>query len=190
MSSANPNEASIFNIARKIDSAADRDVYLTETCQGDAALRDRIDKLLSAFAAESQFLEQPAPGLGATIHSDSSNQDRGSALEAGLAAAFTVDEAIMLGSGNHSVLKMLGQTLPNVPRVALRESAGEGAVPITRPKSSEMPERHSEWGFSTRRTAPHFTMRSDCGPRMVSSSPMDWKFTRSSFPSTLVQVII
>ena len=57
------NEASIFTAARKIDSADDRRVFLAEACGDDAALRERVDKLLVASAEESQFLENPAAAM-------------------------------------------------------------------------------------------------------------------------------
>ena len=144
MPSGKPNEASVFNIARKIESSADRDAYLTEACQGDVALRDRIDKLVSSCAGESQSLEQPAAGLDATILTDGSGGNPAASLDAGLARAFTEDQSIVLGDGNHSVLKILAQTLDDVPRVALRETEAEGTDRITRPKSSEMPDRSSD----------------------------------------------
>jgi serine/threonine protein kinase/tetratricopeptide (TPR) repeat protein len=163
MPSETPNEASVFDNARKIESNADRDAYLIEACQGDAALRDRVDQLLSAFArqessepfspflrdrvdkllpdfaAESQSLEPPAAEFEATLLTDGSGGNLAASLDAGFAPAFTDDQAIVLGDGNHSVLKMLAQTLDDVPRVALRETEVEGADPITRPKSPEMP---------------------------------------------------
>ena len=144
MPSEKPTEASVFNTARKLESSADREAYLTEACAGDAPLRERVDKLLSAFAAESQFLEQPAAEFEATILTDGSGGNLAAALDAGLAPAFSEGQTIVLGYGNHSVLKMLGQTLDNVPRVALRDSVEVGADPIVRPKSSEMPERCSD----------------------------------------------
>ena len=60
MSPEQSNEPSIFNHARKIESRDDRHAYLKEACGGDSALRQRIEKLLTAYAAQSQFLEQPA----------------------------------------------------------------------------------------------------------------------------------
>lgn len=147
MPTEQPNEATIFNAARKLESSAERDAYLAEACQGDAALRDRVNKLLSAFDAQSQFLEQPAAEFAATFIQDEEDEYRAQSLQAGLATAFDEDQVIVLGDGNHSVLKMLGQTLKNVPRVSLRDSMEEGADPIVRPKSAEMPDRNSDSRF-------------------------------------------
>lgn len=63
MASEKPNAASIFNSARQIQSTDQRAMYLSEACGDDAALRERVEKLLKAFAEESQFLEKPAAGL-------------------------------------------------------------------------------------------------------------------------------
>ena len=65
------------------------------------------------------------------------------ALDAGLAPAFGEDVAVVLGDANHSVLKMLSNTLNEVPRVSLRESKVEGDDPITQPSSPEMPAPNS-----------------------------------------------
>jgi len=144
MSSETRNEAAIFNAARKIAERAARGAYLADACRGDSALQARVERLLSAFAEESQFLEQPAPELGATLIQPALSEDRARSLDAGLAAAFGSEQAVVLGDGNHSVLKMLGQTLDKVPRVALRESRAESADPIVRPKSAEMPQLDSD----------------------------------------------
>ncbi len=55
-----PNEEILFNTARKIVSSDQRSAYLNEACGKDSELRQRVEKLLNAYAAESQFLEEPA----------------------------------------------------------------------------------------------------------------------------------
>ena len=143
MSSEPLSEASIFNSARRIDSLDKRTAYLDEACGDDAALRERVGKLLAAYAEESQFLEQPAPELEATFISRVPDGNLAAAMEAGLAAAFGEDAAVVIGNAGHSVLNALGVTV-DMPRVVLRESAAECADPITRPKSPEMPNRDSD----------------------------------------------
>lgn len=144
MPSEKPTEATVFNTARNLVSSADREAYLTEVCEGDAPLRERVDKLLTAFSAESQFHEQPAAEFESTVLTDGSGGNLAASFDAGLAPAFSEDQAIVLGVGSHSVLKILEQTLDQVPRVVLRESTAEGADPIVRPKSIEMPQRNSD----------------------------------------------
>jgi serine/threonine protein kinase len=144
MPSEKPTEVSVFETARKIESSADREAYLAEACAGDAAFRQRVEKLLSAFAAESQRLEQSVAASETTYLPQSSSRNLAASLNAGLAPAFSGNQAIVVGDGSHSVLKMLGQTLDKVPRVVLRESAAEVDDPIVQPKSPEMPRRDSD----------------------------------------------
>jgi serine/threonine-protein kinase len=59
-------------------------------------------------------------------------------LDAGLAAAFGPDSGPPLPAGG-SVLQALSGNLPDVPRVQLREPAGEPVTPVNLPGSSEMP---------------------------------------------------
>ena len=144
MASEPPNEASIFNSARKIESTDEREAFLAEACGDDRALRERVEKLLAAFAEESQFLEQPAVGLAETIAPDACQDNRAASLDAGLALSFDGEAAVVLGDANHSVLRALGNTLNEVPRVSLREPAAEGAEPIQRPNSPEIPNQQHD----------------------------------------------
>ncbi len=63
MASSQRDEKSIFGVARKIDSAEARSVYLKEACGGDPALLDRLTALLRAHDEDHGFLESPPPGL-------------------------------------------------------------------------------------------------------------------------------
>ncbi len=60
--SEDSQEVSIFNAARKIERSADRDAYVAEACGGDSALQERVEKLLSAHDAESQFRRRGSRG--------------------------------------------------------------------------------------------------------------------------------
>ena len=50
MTSEQPNEADIFNSTRRIESPDERNVFLTDACGDDSGLRQRVEKLLAAFA--------------------------------------------------------------------------------------------------------------------------------------------
>ena len=139
MTSNRPSEATLFNTARAIVAADERRAYLDEACGADTQLRNRVEKLLAAYAEESQFLEQPAVELDATLIQEAAGDVRAQSLEAGLAAAFREGEAVVIGNTGHSVLKTLGQMIDKVPRVALQDSVEEGAEQIVRPTSPEMP---------------------------------------------------
>lgn len=139
-----PDEQSIFNTARRIASMDDRQSFLAEACGNNVALRIRLEKLLAAHAQESHFLEQPAPGLEQHLRPVASGGNLSASLDAGLASAFSAEEAVVVGDGNHSVLKQLARTMFIVPRVSLREPTMQGPDPIVRPVSPEVPQRESD----------------------------------------------
>src|SRR5690348_3432627 len=82
--------------------------------------------------AESDLMPTIGPGVAGD------RQPRG-VLEAGLAAAFARDEAVVVGRAGHSVLRAMEQTL-DMPRVMLREPT-DGHDPVVRPASPEIPSR-------------------------------------------------
>ncbi|QDV40906.1 Serine/threonine-protein kinase PknB [Stieleria neptunia] len=61
------NEEIIFNTARKIASTEAREEYIEQIVGTDVALRERIDELLSAYSAESEFLDAPLAGAMPTL---------------------------------------------------------------------------------------------------------------------------
>lgn len=142
MPSGQPNEATIFNAARKITSADERAAYLSQACGDDSALRDRVQKRLTGLAEESQALERSVSGLDETVVPGASGQNLAAALDAGLAATFGEDAAVVLGDKNHSVLTMLSDSMVDVPRVLLRQPAAEGL--ISQPNSPEIPYSDSD----------------------------------------------
>ena len=136
------DEQSIFLAALEKETLEARAQWLAEACGTDHALKARIEALIERHQESSRFLEQVPAEFEATIIPDASNEDRARALQAGLAAAFPRDQSVVIGNAGHSVLKSLGQSI-DVPRVALRESKGEGHDPIVRPRSAEMPQKDS-----------------------------------------------
>jgi hypothetical protein len=58
MSKPSPLE-SIFFTAMAKPTPADRVAYLDEACRADAALRNRVERMLSAQAKAGSFLESP-----------------------------------------------------------------------------------------------------------------------------------
>ena len=142
MSDQAPHLDSLFAAAVEIESAAERAAFLDQACGENHQLRGELERLLHADKQAKTFLERPPADLGETLLAGPETPDRAASLEARLAASFGQDAAVVIGNAGHSVLKSLGQTL-DVPRVMLRESAAEGADPIVRPKSAEMPQRDS-----------------------------------------------
>jgi serine/threonine protein kinase/tetratricopeptide (TPR) repeat protein len=56
----------IFDRALEIESAADRQAFLEKACAGDAELRRKVEGLLRAYEQAGEFVQGPAPALGAT----------------------------------------------------------------------------------------------------------------------------
>ena len=73
-----------------------------------------------------------------------SGENLAASLHAGLTSAFSAEEAVVMGDGNHSVLKQLARTMVSVPRVSLREPTAEGPEPIVRPASADVPQPESD----------------------------------------------
>ncbi len=138
------DEQSLFLQALEKPTGDGRSAWLAEACGQDAALRERIQTLLREHENAGSFLEKPPAELEETIVPDASGENLAASLDAGLAQAFGEDAAVVLGDANHSVLKMLGNTISEVPRVSLRESKAEGDDPITQPSSPEVPTPNSD----------------------------------------------
>ena len=143
MSDQKPNLDSLFEAAVEIESLAERAAFLDESCGNDAELREQLEQLLASHEQAESSLEQPAAALEATFLTSPDAGDRAAALEAGLAATFAEDAAVVIGNAGHSVLNVLGATI-DMTRVVLRESQAEGDGQIARPKSPEMPSGDSD----------------------------------------------
>jgi len=137
-----PKLDSLFLAALEIESEEQRAEFLESACGTDLKLRRQVDQLLRSHQVAGQFLEHPPAEYEATLISNESQECSG-ALDAGLAAAFSEDQAIVIGHAGHSVLRSFGPTI-EVPRVVLRDSLEEGSDPIVRPKSAEIPERDAD----------------------------------------------
>lgn len=145
MSDPKPNLDLLFEAAVEIEAAKERAEFLDKSCGEDLELREQLERLLQSNEQAGSFLDKPPDAeFEATLLTDGFGGNLAASLDAGLAPAFTQEQAVVLGDGGHSVLKMLGQTLDKVPRVALRESKAESADPIVRSKSSEMPQKDSD----------------------------------------------
>jgi len=64
------DDKSVFNAARELDSAGDRQAYLLRICGDDLAQLERVTDLLCGFEADSQFLESPMDDLQPTAITD------------------------------------------------------------------------------------------------------------------------
>jgi serine/threonine protein kinase len=146
VSASSSREINIFLAAIEKDSHEQLAAYLDEACGEDEKLRARVEALVAAHQGEHSFLERRPGQLDGTVAAmvDTGNVadvDR-DVLEAGLAPAFVLDEAVVAGDAGHSVLKSLGKRLASVPRVTLRDSGDEQRV--VKPKSKELPHEENE----------------------------------------------
>ncbi len=141
------NEETLFAEAIALESPEKRRQFLDEACGGNSELRKSVEKLLHLAENVGSFLEHPpleaAAAALAGIEPTIGYSDLAASMEVGLAPAFDANAAVVLGDASHSVLKSLDKTV-NVPRVLLRQSAAEGADPLTRPTSPEMPDKKSD----------------------------------------------
>ena len=148
MASQQPDEASIFNSARQIESPEERDAFLSDACGEDSTLRQRIEKLLAEFGEESQLLTQPPSGLEETIVPEP-RDNLVTALNAGLAPVFADGEAVVIGDASHSVLRSIENTIDEIPHVLLRQPNTKGDGSTARPGSAKVPHQQSgsryEW---------------------------------------------
>jgi serine/threonine-protein kinase len=110
---ANPAK-SVFVQAVELESPAARAALLDRVCGGDPALRQRVEALLGAYAEAGSFLDWPPAAL---------------ASPAGLPATVGV-----------SVLDALPDGAGRLPRVQLRDPAGEADAPVDRLYSPEVPD--------------------------------------------------
>jgi eukaryotic-like serine/threonine-protein kinase len=63
-----PDEVSIFNVARRISVPEVRRLYLEQSCAGEQGLRARLEALLRVYDEERSFLEAPAEEVRAVRH--------------------------------------------------------------------------------------------------------------------------
>ncbi len=138
MSENSSHLETIFFNALNIQDAAARSEYLAQACGQDEALLQKVEQMLSVQSKVGSFLEQSPAAYAGTVNLENK------ILEAGLSAGFSQGEAIVVGSANHSVLRSLGMTLGEVPRVLLREPKEAGKDPIVRPRSNEVPSDASD----------------------------------------------
>jgi hypothetical protein len=102
----------IFWDAGQIPSGDARDAYLERVCEGNAALRHRVEHLLQARAQAENFLDLPAAGLLAA--SEEAIRERPGTV----IGAYKLLEQI--GEGGFGVVFMAEQTQPVRRKVALK----------------------------------------------------------------------
>ena len=143
MTDKSPHLDSLFLAALDIEAEAEREAFLASACGANTELRQQVEQLLRSHRQAGSFLERPPPEFAATIVPESASNARVDALEAGFAASFSIDQAVVVGHAGHSVLKSFRQII-HVPGVVLRNAPEHGADPVVRPKSAEIPDSGSD----------------------------------------------
>lgn len=138
MSSDASHLETIFFAALEIQDPEARADFLATACDQNDELRQRVLQMLAVQSQVGNFMEHPPAPYAGTVQFDKE------ILAAGLSAGFGPGEAVVIGSANHSVLKSLGHTLSEVPRVLLRDAKESGEDPIVRPRSKEIPADHAD----------------------------------------------
>jgi WD40 repeat protein/serine/threonine protein kinase len=113
MAAISPELKAIFWEALDRPSEAERRGYLDRACEGDAALRSRIDALLVAHQDVGEFLEQPVPTPTLTWNEPEPLEAMGT-----LIGPYKLLEQI--GEGGFGVVFMAEQTEPVRRKVALK----------------------------------------------------------------------
>jgi tetratricopeptide (TPR) repeat protein/tRNA A-37 threonylcarbamoyl transferase component Bud32 len=108
-----PNEETIFNEARRIESPHAREMYLNESCTGDESLRARVIALLSAHGQQESFLQEPVLGSRPAPELMGLSNPAGTVI-----GRYKLLEPI--GEGGYGTVFMAEQTSPVQRRVALK----------------------------------------------------------------------
>ncbi len=107
------DEAAIFNAARKIELAAEREAYLRQACGEDRETYERVATLLHTFETDPGFLESPPAEVGPRIENASVAEGPGTVI-----GRYKLLE--LIGEGGFAAVYMAEQTEPIRRQVALK----------------------------------------------------------------------
>ena len=130
MNTGTQREEELFDEARRLDDAQERQDFLERTCMGDPALRTRIESLLDAGSAAEKFFDESGPalnlppvplhptrGLASTLGADTATVPGEEAVGTRIGRYKLVQK---IGEGGWGVVYMAEQEEPVRRRVALK----------------------------------------------------------------------
>jgi serine/threonine protein kinase/TolA-binding protein len=113
MSTPHPDEAAIFNAARRIAAPEGRRAYLEQACGGDESLRARIEALLRVHEQDPGFLAAPVEDVPSSAAPGTSSEGPGTVI-----GPYKLLEQI--GEGGFGIVFMAQQQQPVRRTVALK----------------------------------------------------------------------
>ncbi len=108
MNAANQRQEDLFDAARKVADAAERRTFLDRACDGDAALRGRLESLLAAAGEADRFFAEGSSSLG-KLASFSGTRSGEPGLAGTLRAHLPADEPIGARIGRYKLLQKIGE---------------------------------------------------------------------------------
>jgi serine/threonine protein kinase len=115
MGGAKQDEKSVFNAARRIESAEARRRYLARACEDDPELRTRVEALLRIYHEGDSFLRTPGLGVGNLLSDAEPETDHARGTVIG-----PYKLADRLGEGGMGVVYLAEQVNPVRRQVALK----------------------------------------------------------------------
>ena len=124
MDQQSDNLSALFEAAIEIDAESERDEFVDQSCRENSELGNQLRILLAAHKRAGSFLSKPPEDIAVTQFSENNSQQS------------------LPQCPQPSVLKLLGQTIESeLPRVVLDSTSEEGADPIIRPRSEQLPQQ-------------------------------------------------
>src|SRR5262245_9895291 len=110
----------IFLAALELETPAERECYLADTCCGNVGLRRQVDALLGRHGQAGSFLQEPAVNIAATDDPSTETSDASPPEATGLVLADRYKLLEQVGEGGMGTIWMAQQTEPVKRLVAVK----------------------------------------------------------------------
>lgn len=118
MTEMKPDEASIFDVARRIVDADARADYVAQICGNETALKARVEALLVALDGDPSFMKGVPTSLGETVDQPEDQRPSGGEKPGEMIGNFKLREQI--GEGGFGTVYVADQERPVRRKVALK----------------------------------------------------------------------